>query len=145
MDLSILPLLNAVLNGCSALLLLAARSSIRKKEVARHKRLMLSALAVSSLFLVSYLFYHSQHGSQHFATQGVIRIVYLTVLVSHTILAASLVVLVPIAVRRGLIRNDKAHKRIAPWAYRIWLYVSVTGVLIYLMLYQLDPILTPHI
>ncbi len=98
---------------------------------------MIAAVATSSLFLVSYLTYHSLHGSTKFGGEGFIRSVYFAILVSHTILAAAIVPMVLITLRRGLRRADQLHKRIARWTYPIWIYVSVTGVLIYLMLYQL--------
>ncbi len=98
---------------------------------------MIAAFTVSSLFLVSYITYHSVHGTTHFPGEGWTRPVYFTILTSHTILAVLVVPLVIISLRRGL-RNDVArHRAIARWAYPIWLYVSVTGVIVYLMLYHL--------
>jgi uncharacterized membrane protein YozB (DUF420 family) len=100
---------------------------------------MISAFVTSSLFLVSYLVYHYVHGSQHFGGQGFIRSIYFLVLGTHTILAAAIVPLVLISLRRGLRSQFSLHRRIAKWTYPIWLYVSVTGVIIYLMLYQVFP------
>lgn len=97
---------------------------------------MLAAFAVSSLFLISYLIYHAQVGSVHYPHTGLIRTVYLSILVSHTILAASVPFLAIISLRRGLKGNFIRHKAVARWALPIWLYVSVTGVVVYLMLYQ---------
>ncbi len=100
---------------------------------------MISAVVVSSMFLVSYLVYHSIHGTQHFAGQGLIRPVYFFILGTHTVLAASVVPLVGITLKRGVFAQYDLHKRIARWTYPVWLYVSVTGVMIYVMLYQLFP------
>ena len=100
---------------------------------------MLSAFTFSSLFLISYLVYHYQHGSQPFQGTGWIRTVYFAILLSHTVLAAAVVPLVLVTLRRGLKGNFARHRAIARWTFPIWLYVSVTGVIIYLMLYQMDP------
>jgi len=100
---------------------------------------MIAAFVVSSLFLVSYVLYHYVHGSQHFAGQGFFRPVYFVILGSHTILAATVVPLALITLRRGLRGQYGRHKAIARWTYPVWLYVSITGVIVYLMLYQLFP------
>ena len=131
-----LPALNATLNGTAAVLLVAAYVLIRQGRRQAHKRAMLAALAVSSLFLISYLIYHAQVGSVRYAHAGLLRTVYLTILTTHTILAASVPVLAIITLRRGLKGNFIRHKAIARWTLPIWLYVSVTGVVVYLMLYQ---------
>jgi uncharacterized membrane protein YozB (DUF420 family) len=98
---------------------------------------MLSALAVSGLFLVSYVIYHAQHGSVRFQGQGTVRVVYFVILITHVILAAVIVPLVAITLRRALRGDFARHRRIARWTYPIWLYVSVTGVVVYFMLYHL--------
>jgi putative membrane protein len=139
MLLSQLPLLNAILNSTSAVLLLYAHRAIRKGQRTIHKQSMISAVVVSSLFLISYVVYHSLHGTQHFAGQGVIRPLYFLILGSHTVLAASIVPLVVVTLKRGLFAQYDLHKRIARWTYPIWIYVSITGVIIYVMLYQIYP------
>jgi len=139
MGLSDLPTLNAFLNGTAAVLLLVGRNYIRRGERQKHRKCMIGAFSVSSLFLISYLFYHYNHGSQPFLGSGWIRPVYFTILISHTILAAAVVPMVLLTLRRGLKSEFSRHKKIARWTYPVWLYVSVTGVIIYLMLYQLSP------
>jgi putative membrane protein len=134
---SVLPHLNAALNATSFVLLVAAFYQIRRGNVQTHRRLMLSALAVSGLFLVSYVIYHAQYGSVRFAGQGLVRPVYFFILVTHVILAAAIVPLVIITLRRALAGDFARHRRIARWTYPLWLYVSVTGVVVYLMLYHL--------
>ena len=133
---SILPHLNAALNGASFLLLLAGFYQIRRGNVSAHRALMVSALAVSGLFLVSYVIYHSRYGSVRFTGQGTVRTVYFLILVTHVILAAAIVPLVLLTVRRALSGDFARHRRVARWTYPLWLYVSVTGVLVYLMLYH---------
>ena len=136
-DLTALPALNAVLNGTSAVLIAIARNFIRRGNIVAHKRTMLAAVATSSLFLVSYLYYHAHVGNVRFQGHGWVRPVYFTILISHTLLAAAIVPLVIITLTLGLKRRDQRHRRIARWTYPIWMYVSVTGVVIYLMLYHL--------
>ena len=136
---SVLPHLNASLNALSFLLLVAAFQQIRRGNVQTHRRLMLSALAVSGLFLVSYVVYHAQYGSVRFTGQGLVRTVYFVILVTHVILAAAIVPLVLVTLRRALAGDFARHRRVARWTYPLWLYVSVTGVVVYLMLYQLYP------
>jgi len=128
--------LNATLNGTAAVLLVTAFILIKQGRIQAHKRVMLTAFAVSSLFLVSYLVYHAQVGSVHYPHGGLIRTVYLTILTTHTILAATVPVLAIITLRRGLKGSFVRHKAIARWTLPIWLYVSITGVVVYLMLYQ---------
>jgi putative membrane protein len=135
---------NAVLNASSAVLLLAGRRRIAKGDVAGHRRLMLAAVGTSSAFLVSYLVYHALTGSRRYPGEGALRTVYLGVLLSHTVLAASLAWLVPRTVFLGLRDRRAEHVRIARWAYPIWLYVSVTGVVVYLMLYPFAPVASPQ-
>lgn len=134
---SVLPHLNAALNATSFVLLVAAFYQIRRGNVQTHRRLMLSALAVSGLFLVSYVTYHAQYGSVRFAGQGLVRPVYFFILITHVILAAAIVPLVIITLRRALAGDFARHRRIARWTYPLWVYVSVTGVVVYLMLYHL--------
>ena len=134
---SVLPHLNAALNATSFLLLVAGLYQIRRGNVQAHRRLMLSALIVSGLFLVSYVVYHAQYGSVRFAGQGLVRPIYFVILVTHVILAAAIVPLVVVTLRRALAGDFARHRRIARWTYPLWLYVSVTGVVVYLMLYQL--------
>ena len=134
---SYLPSVNAVLNSLSALLLLVGYLFIRRGKVWAHRLFMLSALTASTLFLISYLTYHFQVGSVPFQGQGWIRWIYFTILISHTILAAVIVPLVLLTLFRALKGNFERHKRIARWTLPLWLYVSVTGVVVYLMLYRL--------
>ena len=133
--LSSLPALNAALNSASALLLAAGYLFIRSGNVAAHRRCMLAALATSTLFLTSYLFYHYHVGSVPFAGQGWTRRLYFTVLISHTSLAVAIVPLVLITLYRALRNRFDQHRRIARWTLPLWFYVSVTGVIVYGMLY----------
>jgi uncharacterized membrane protein YozB (DUF420 family) len=134
---AIYPVLDASLNGTSAVLLVMARRMIRRGRMAAHRALMLSALITSLLFLTSYLYYHAHVGSIRFQGRGWSRPVYFTILISHTVLAAAVVPLVAITLSRALRERFDRHRVIARWTYPIWLYVSVTGVVVYLMLYQL--------
>ena len=136
-DYSVFPALNAILNGTSFALLSAGYRFIRKKQVTRHRACMVAAVSTSSVFLVSYLYYHWHVGSVHFQGTGWVRPLYFTILISHTLLAASLVGLVPITLARALRERFDRHRAIARWTLPIWMYVSVTGVVIYLMLYHL--------
>jgi putative membrane protein len=131
-----LPLINAVLNGTSATLLCAGYYFIRNKNVFLHRCCMLLALVTSTLFLVSYLTYHFQVGSVHYRGTGWTRLVYFSILLTHTILAVVIVPLVLITVSRALKGLFEKHRQIARWTLPLWLYVSVTGVVIYWMLYQ---------
>ena len=136
-SISDLPLLNAILNSTSAVLLLAGHAMMKRGRIKEHKLLMISTFVVSILFLASYLSYHAVHGSEPFRGTGWTRPLYFTILTSHSILAACIVPLSIITLARGLRRKDALHRAIAKWTYPIWLYVSITGVLIYLMLYRL--------
>lgn len=136
-DYSIFPAINATLNGSSAVLLVSARTMIKRGRMAVHRALMLAAVGTSTLFLISYLYYHAHVGNVHFQGQGWSRPVYFTILISHTILATVIVPLVIITLSRGLRQRFDRHRAIARWTYPLWLYVSVTGVVIYLMLYQI--------
>jgi putative membrane protein len=139
LSLTDLPALNACLNATSGLFLLLAYRAIRRLEIQRHRGFMLSAASTSAIFLVSYLTYHARVGSVHFAGQGPVRTVYFTILISHTFLAVAVLPLVLRTLYLGLKRRDDSHRRIARWTFPIWLYVSVTGVVVYLMLYRLYP------
>ena len=132
-----LPALNAVLNGMSGLLIAAGWVLIKRGHRQAHKRVMLAAVACSALFLVSYLTYHFHVGSVPFQGQGPIRTAYFTILISHTILAVAIVPLVLITVTHGLRERYDRHRRIARVTLPLWAYVSVTGVVIYWMLYRL--------
>lgn len=133
-----LPTVNATLNGLAAILLVWAYWLIRHKQVQKHRKVMITAFTVSCLFLVCYLVYHiAIHGSKRFPHVGIIRTVYLTILGTHTVLAATVPVLAIITLRRGLAMRVDRHRRIARWTLPIWLYVSVTGVVVYVMLYHL--------
>ncbi len=135
--LAALPALNAALNGTSACLLVAGFLCIRRKRVTAHKACMLSAVATSTLFLISYLTYHYHVGSVPFRGQGWARPVYFSILSSHTVLAAATLPLVLVTLTRALRGRFQRHARIARWTLPVWLYVSVTGVLVYWMLYHL--------
>lgn len=139
LTLSDLPLLNALLNSTSAILLVVGHHQLKKGNIQLHKKLMISVFVVSCMFLTSYLIYHYGHGSQPFQGQGAVRYLYFAILLSHTVLATAIVPLALITLKRGLKREDDKHRRIAKWTYPIWLYVSVTGVVIYLMLYKFYP------
>ena len=139
-DLSIFPALNATLNGASAILITTGRALIRsnrRKKVSLHRACMIAAVATSSLFLVSYLYYHAHVGSVRFPGQGWVRPVYFALLISHTLLAATVVPLVLLSLTAALRGRFERHRRIARWTYPIWLYVSVTGVVVYIMLYRI--------
>lgn len=136
-SLSALPATNAVLNGASATLLLAGRMLIHRGRMAAHRACMIAAVVTSTLFLTSYLYYHAHVGSVRFPGQGWARPVYFSILISHTLLAAAVPPLVLITLWRGLSARFDRHRRIARWTYPVWMYVSVTGVVIYVMLYQL--------
>ena len=134
---AIFPAINAALNGASGILLFVGHRMILRGRMIAHKRLMITALVTSSLFLVCYLYYHAHVGSVHFRGHGVTRPIYFTILISHTLLAACTVPLVIITLTRALREKFDRHRAIARWTYPIWMYVSVTGVVVYLMLYQL--------
>lgn len=137
MSAPILPTVNALLNATAAVLLVWGYTLIRRKQAARHRRVMLTAFATSCLFLVCYLVYHAQVGTVRFPKTGAIRAVYLGILGTHTVLAAAVPVLAIITLRRGLAARFDKHRRLARWTLPIWLYVSVTGVVVYAMLYHL--------
>jgi putative membrane protein len=132
-----LPALNATLNATCFILLTIGYVLIRRGRVAQHRAVMIAAFCTSVLFLISYLTYHAQVGSKHFTGQGAIRYVYFAILLTHTVLAAAIVPLVLVTLSRGLARRDERHRAIARWTLPIWMYVSVTGVVVFLMLYRL--------
>ena len=136
-DMSIFPALNATLNGASAVLITAGRALIARKQVRLHRACMIAAVATSSVFLACYLYYHAHVGSVRFPGQGWIRAVYFTLLISHTVLAAAVVPLVLLSLNYGLRARFDKHRKISRWTFPVWLYVSVTGVLVYIMLYQI--------
>ncbi len=137
MTVSDLPLVNATLNGISAVLLAVGYGFIRRRQIARHRRCMLAAFFTSTLFLVSYVTYHAQAGSRLFPGHGPIRLVYFTILITHVFLAAAILPLSLLTLRRAWTGRFEAHRRIARWTLPIWIYVSITGVVIYVMLYEL--------
>jgi len=132
-----LPTLNAALNGTSAVLLLLGYRFIRRRAISAHRSCMLAAFTVSIIFLVSYVVYHAQVGSVHFPGTGWARAVYFGILITHTILAALVPPLAIVTLSRALRGNFEPHRRLARWTFPIWLYVSVTGVVVYVMLYHL--------
>jgi putative membrane protein len=133
-----LPAVNATLNATAAVLLLWGYLLIRRKSIAAHRKVMLAAFATSSVFLCCYLVYHFNVGSVRFSRTGTIRTVYLSILATHTALAAAVPPLAIITLSRGLRERVDPHKRIARWALPVWLYVSVTGVIVYWMLYRMN-------
>jgi putative membrane protein len=135
-DVAALPALNALLNGASALLLFAGWMFVRRRRIAAHRACMLGAFCVSVLFLVSYVVYHTLAGSRPFAGQGWIRGLYFAVLVPHIVLAAAMVPFVLTTLYRALTGDFARHARLARWTLPVWLYVSVTGVLVYWLLYH---------
>ena len=134
-----LPLVNAILNSIATILLLLAYSKIRRRRIEEHRKLMIAAFSVSVLFLICYLTYHYAAGVVRFTKPGLVRTAYLWILVTHTILAAIVPFLAIVTLTRGLRRQDARHRKIAKWTFPIWLYVSVTGVVVYLLLYQVQP------
>ena len=136
MDYSLLPTINAILNATSGVLVLLGYRNIRRGKDAIHKKFMLTAIGVSALFLASYLAYHWEVGSIKFQGEGIIRIIYFSILISHTILA---VIIVPMVLRTAFLAlkgQYAKHRKIAKLTFPIWVYVSATGVIVYLMLYQ---------
>lgn len=139
MEIRDLPALNAFLNGTCTVLLVIGYILVRRRRLEAHKRVMIAAFSVSVLFLISYLVYHFNVGSRKFVGPQAIRAVYLGILLTHTILAAAVPFLAIISLSLGLRAKFDKHRRISRWTLPIWLYVSVTGVIVYLMLYQLYP------
>lgn len=131
-----LPAVNATLNGAAAILLAVGYIFIRRKNKIAHKRVMISAFCVSVAFLICYLIYHAEAGVVYYPHTGILRVVYLSILSTHTVLAATVPVLAILTLRRGLTSQFGRHRVIARWTLPIWMYVSVTGVIVYFMLYQ---------
>jgi uncharacterized membrane protein YozB (DUF420 family) len=136
---SYLPHVNALLNSTSAFLLIAGYSLIRRGRVKAHRNCQLTAFATSTLFLISYLTYHYYHGATPFPGQGIVRPLYFTILLTNTILAVVIVTMILLTLYRAARMDFVRHRRIARWTLPLWLYVSVTGVVVYLMLYHLYP------
>jgi uncharacterized membrane protein YozB (DUF420 family) len=132
-----LPAVNATLNATCFVLLTIGYILIRQGRVAPHRAVMIAAFCTSVVFLTSYLVYHAQVGSKPFLGQGPIRIVYFTILITHVILAAAILPMVLMTLARGLKRQDARHRALARWTLPIWMYVSITGVVVYVMLYRL--------
>jgi len=130
-----LPALNATLNATSAALLTTGWFFIKSGRVTAHRRCMISAFVTSTLFLISYVIYHAQSGSKPYPGTGVMRSVYFSILIPHVTLAAVVLPMAIITLGRGLRREDVRHRRLARWTLPIWLFVSVTGVIVYVMLY----------
>lgn len=139
MNLSDLPAVNACLNSLSAIFLSAGYFFIRRKNQTAHRNCMVSAVVTSTLFLICYLIYHFYAGRTVFNDPAWFRPIYLTILLTHTVLAVVILPLVLVTLTRALRQRFDAHKRIARWTWPIWMYVSVTGVIIYLLLYQIFP------
>lgn len=131
-----LPAINASLNALSGVLLLIGYVLIRTRRIEMHRRVMIAAFVTSSLFLVSYLIYHAQVGSVRFTREGFVRPLYFTILITHVTLAAVVLPMAIVTLTRGLKGRYPRHRAIARWTFPIWLYVSVTGVLVYVLLYQ---------
>ena len=132
-----LPALNACLNATSATLLLIGYAQIRRKHITAHRLCMSAAFLTSTLFLISYLYYHYHHGSTKFQGQGPMRLAYFAILLTHTVLAVVIVPLILLTLTRALKGEFARHRAVARWTLPLWLYVSVTGVIVYLMLYQM--------
>jgi uncharacterized membrane protein YozB (DUF420 family) len=137
--LHVLPVVNATLNALTAVWLVCGYVAIKRRRIPVHRRFMIAAVVTSTLFLVSYLYYHSQVGTTRFQSHGWVRPVYFAILVSHTVLAAAIVPLVAITLARALRLRYIAHRKLARVTWPAWIYVSVTGILVYLFLYQIDP------
>ncbi|MDH3254914.1 MAG: DUF420 domain-containing protein [Acidobacteriota bacterium] len=137
-SITFLPTLNATLNATAAILLVSGFILIRRRQVRAHRSVMIAAFSFSVLFLVSYLVYHYLAGSVRFPGSGTARTIYLTVLLTHTVLAAVVPVLALVTLFQALRERFDRHMRIARWTLPIWLYVSLTGVVIYWMLYQVE-------
>jgi len=131
-----LPAVNATLNAVSGILLVIAYGLIRARRIEQHRRVMIAAFLTSSLFLVCYVAYHAQVGSVRFTRHGYVRPLYFTILITHVTLAAVVLPMAIITLSRGLKARYPQHRKIARWTFPIWLYVSVTGVLVYVLLYQ---------
>jgi uncharacterized membrane protein YozB (DUF420 family) len=131
-----LPAVNATLNAISGVLLLIGYALIRARKIELHRKFMIAAFSASSLFLICYIVYHAQVGSVRFTRQGIVRPIYFTILITHVTLAAVVLPLAIVTLSRGLAAKYQVHRKIARWTFPVWLYVSVTGVLVYVLLYQ---------
>jgi putative membrane protein len=131
-----LPAVNASLNALSGILLMIGYALIRTRRIGTHRKVMIAAFVTSSIFLVCYVIYHAQVGSVRFTRQGFVRPLYFTILITHVTLAATVLPLAIVTLSRGLNARYDRHRAIARWTFPIWLYVSVTGVLVYVLLYQ---------
>jgi putative membrane protein len=131
-----LPAVNATLNAISGVLLVIAYTLIRRRKIEQHRKVMLAAFTTSGLFLACYVVYHAQVGSVPFTRQGFVRPLYFTILLTHVVLAAAVLPMALVTLSRGLKARYPQHRKIARWTFPIWLYVSVTGVLVYVLLYQ---------
>ena len=136
-DYSLLPTVNATLNATAGAFLLTGYILIKQGRINAHRNAMLGAFGASTLFLISYLTYHANAGSRPFTGQGPIRAIYFAILISHVILAAVILPMAIVTLSRGLRGRYAEHRRIAKWTFPTWMYVSVTGVIVYLMLYQM--------
>jgi uncharacterized membrane protein YozB (DUF420 family) len=136
-SISDLPLVNASLNGLATVLLIVGYVCIRQRRIAAHRAAMIAAFVTSVLFLISYLIYHAHAGSRPFPGRGSIRAVYFGILITHIVLAATIPPLAGVTLWRAYRRRFDRHMKIARWTLPIWLYVSITGIVVYLMLYQL--------
>ena len=134
-----LPTVNASLNALTGIFMVLGVRAVRGRDVHRHRALMLATVSCSALFLVSYLYYHAHAGATRFAGTGIVRVGYFILLGTHTILATLIIPLVAVTLVRALRRQWPRHRRIARVTFPIWLYVSVTGVIVYLMLYHIVP------
>jgi len=137
MDYAVLPAVNATLNALSGILLFTGYVFIRRRQITAHRNTMLAAFGSSTLFLISYLVYHAHAGSKPFPGQGPIRAVYFVILISHVVLAAAILPMAITTLTRGLKGQYSRHVRIARWTFPTWMYVSITGVVVYWMLYQM--------
>ena len=136
-DYSLLPAVNATLNATSGIFLLTGYVLIKRRQIHAHRNAMLAAFTSSTLFLISYVVYHYHAGSRPFLGQGPIRLVYFGILISHVILAIVILPFIISTLTKGLRGQYARHKRVAKWTFPLWMYVSVTGVIVYLMLYQM--------
>ena len=136
-DYSIFPAIDATLNGATAILLMIGHNFIKRGAMAKHRATMIAAFVTSSVFLGCYLYYHFHVGSVHFHGEGWSRPVYFSILISHTVLAAVVVPMILTTLTFALANKFDRHRRLARWTYPIWMYVSITGVIVYLMLYKL--------
>jgi len=137
MNVSVLPTVNAALNGTAAVLLACGYAMIRRRRIGAHRACMLAAFAASVLFLISYTVYHARTGSHPFPGRGLARPVYFSILISHVLLAAVILPLAIVTFTRALRAHYTRHRQIARWTLPLWLYVSVTGVVFYVMLYRM--------